>query len=64
VCVSKRILHGVAALLVTTEAVILMETGEPVDLTEDGRQGVGLTPVDPCLRHKMYVDRSPKRSVN
>ncbi len=41
-----------------------MATGEPVDLIEDDRHGIRLIPVDSCLRHKMYVDKSPKRSVS
>ena len=42
----------------------LTETGEPVDLIKDGRQGIRLLLVHSPLRHKMYVDKSTKRSVN
>jgi hypothetical protein len=52
------------AHLLEAEVVGLTETGEAVDLIEDGREGIKLLLVQFCLRHKIYVDMSIKWSVN
>jgi uncharacterized hydantoinase/oxoprolinase family protein len=52
------------AHLLTTEVVGLTETGEAVDLIEDGREGIRLLLVHACLRHKIHVDKSAKRRIN
>ncbi len=52
------------AHLLTIEVVGLTETGEAVDLIEDGREGIRLLLVQSRLRHKTYVDKSTKRSIN
>jgi hypothetical protein len=50
--------------LLTTEVVGLTETGEAVDLIEDGKEGIKLLLVHSCLRHKMrhkiYETRAQK----
>ena len=52
------------AHLLEAEVVGLTETGKAVDLIEDGREGIRLFVVHFCLGHKIYVDKSTKRSMN